>query len=120
MISRGTMVWLALSVVAGAGLFSITYRVQALEEELARVDRDILQERETLHVLRAEWSYLNEPGHLGELARRHLALAPLQASQMTDIDNLPYRLPKFLADMPSSSDATVADFVAADPVDLPQ
>ncbi|MGH6932477.1 MAG: cell division protein FtsL [Dongiaceae bacterium] len=120
MITRGTMIWIALSIVAGVALFEVTYRVQALEEELAKVNREIVQEREALHVLRAEWSYLNEPGRLSELARRHLDLAPLQASQMTQIDNLPYRLPKFLADLPASADGEITNFVAADPAQVPQ
>lgn len=120
MITRGTIAWIALSLVAGIALFEVTYRVQALEEELARVNRDILKERETLHVLRAEWSYLNEPGRLSELTRRHLELAPLQASQMIQIDDLPYRLPKFLADRPAGTSDKVSDVVTIDPVSVQQ
>ena len=41
MIGRGTLLWLALAIVAGAGLFHVSYRVQSLEEELTRVNRDM-------------------------------------------------------------------------------
>jgi hypothetical protein len=98
MISRGTLVWLSLAVAAGVGLFHVSYRVQSLEEELARVNRDILHEQESIHVLRAEWSYLNEPQRLAELSRRHLALAPLSATQMMRIEDLPLRLPPLIAE----------------------
>jgi hypothetical protein len=98
MIGRGTMVWLSLAVVAGIGLFHVSYRVQSLEDELAQVNRDILRQRETIHVLRAEWSYLNEPQRLAELSRRHLALAPLSANQMVRIEDLPLRLPLLIAE----------------------
>jgi hypothetical protein len=98
MIGRGTLVWLSLAVVAGVGLFHVAYRVQSLEEELARVNRDILREQETIHVLRAEWSYLNEPRRLAELSRRHLTLAPLAATQMMRIEDLPLRLPPLIAE----------------------
>lgn len=114
MIGRTAAIWIVLSVIAGIALFQVTYRVQVLEEELARVNQEILRERETLHVLRAEWSYLNEPGRLSKLARRHLELAPLQASQMADVESLPFRLPKFLADLPGSEDDEMTRFVAAD------
>ena len=98
MIGRGTLLWLALAIVAGAGLFHVSYRVQSLEEELTRVNRDILREQETIHLLHAEWSYLNEPTRLAELTRRHLTLAPLAAGQMMRIEDLPLRLPPLIAE----------------------
>jgi len=98
MIGRGTMLWLALAIVAGAGLFHVSYRVQSLEEELTQVNRDVLREQETIHLLHAEWSYLNEPTRLAELTHRHLALAPLSSSQMARIEDLPLRLPPLIAE----------------------
>jgi len=98
MIGRGTLLWLALAIVAGAGLFHVSYRVQSLEEELTQANRDILREQETIHLLHAEWSYLNEPTRLAELTRRHLALAPLASGQMVRIEDLPLRLPPLIAE----------------------
>jgi hypothetical protein len=98
MIGRGTVVWLSLAIVAGVALFHVSYRVQSLEDELAQVNRDILHQQETIHVLRAEWSYLNEPSRLAELTRRHLTLAPLSADQMMRIEDLPLRLPPLIAE----------------------
>lgn len=98
MIGRGTIVWLSLAIVAGVGLFHVSYRVQSLEDELTQVNRDILRQQETIHVLRAEWSYLNEPQRLAELSRRHLTLAPLSATQMVRIEDLPLRLPPLIAE----------------------
>jgi hypothetical protein len=98
MIGRGTVVWLSLAIIAGVGLFHVSYRVQSLEDELTQVNREILRERETIHVLRAEWSYLNEPQRLAELSRRHLTLAPLSATQMMRIEDLPLRLPPLIAE----------------------
>ena len=98
MIGRGTVVWLSLAIAAGVGLFHVSYRVQSLEDELAHVNRDILRQQETIHVLRAEWSYLNEPSRLAELNRRHLTLKPLSADQMMRIEDLPLRLPPLIAE----------------------
>lgn len=108
MIGRGTVLWIALAVAAGVGLFQVSYRVQSLEEELTQVNRQILHEREAIHVLRAEWSYLNEPTRLAELTRRHLPLAPLQATQMIRIEDLPLRLPPLIAEMAPVRDDDVA------------
>jgi len=99
MIGRGTLLWLALAIVAGVGLFQVSYRVQSLEDQLTRVNRQILAERDTIHLLNAEWSYLNEPTRLAELAQRHLNLAPLGATQMVRIEDLPLRLPPLVAEM---------------------
>ena len=98
MIGRGTLLWLALAIVAGAGLFHVSYRVQSLEENLTQVNRDILREQETIHLLRTEWSYLNEPTRLAEMTSRHLALAPLSSGQMVRIEDLPLRLPPLIAE----------------------
>ncbi len=108
MIGRGTLLWLALAIVAGAGLFHVSYRVQSLEEELTQVNRDVLREQETIHLLHAEWSYLNEPTRLAELTRRHLALAPLSSSQMVRIEDLPLRLPPLIAETAPLQDEDAA------------
>jgi hypothetical protein len=100
MIGRSTLIWASLAVAAGMGLFQVSYRVQTLEQELTRTNRQIIGERETIHVLTAEWSYLNEPRRLAELTRRHLELAPFSATQMTRIEDLPLRLPPLMAAAP--------------------
>jgi len=61
-------VWLVLALTTGYALFDITFRVEAIEERLARLNREILKEQEALHVLSAEWSFLNRPARMGKLA----------------------------------------------------
>ena len=60
--------WIITAGATGYSLFWITFEVEKLEEELVRLNREILREQETLHVLKAEWSYLNRPGRLENLA----------------------------------------------------
>jgi hypothetical protein len=92
MIRLGHALWLALPVAAGIGLFHLKYEVQALEERLNTLRQQIRHDQEAIHVLRAEWSYLNEPRRLTDLVRRHLELAPVTAGQLAAIDDLPPRL----------------------------
>ncbi len=66
--------------------------MQALEDNLFRVNRTILAEQEAIHVLHAEWSYMNQPGRLQALASRHLDLQPTKPSQLGTLAGLP-RLP---------------------------
>ena len=48
MIRLGTLLWLALVALAGFGLFELKYRVQAQERELARLDRQIRNDRDEM------------------------------------------------------------------------
>jgi len=92
-IRIGHALWLALPIAAGVGLFEIKFQVQALEEELTGLRRKIVQHQDAIHVLHAEWSYLNAPGRLAELSRRHLELAPIAPVQLGRLDDLPEPLP---------------------------
>ena len=91
MRGRSTFLWLTLAIIVGFGLFHVKYQVQDLEEELARLNAAILKEQQQIHVLRAEWSYLNTPSRLEELAARHLDLGPVQTAQIGSVSSLPWR-----------------------------
>jgi cell division protein FtsL len=90
-MTRGSVIWLVVALAAGFGLFAIKYRVQGLEDNLARTNRQILQEEETIHQLKAEWSFLNQPDRIEALARRYLQMAPLAGKQYGAIDDLSWR-----------------------------
>jgi cell division protein FtsL len=91
MRGRGTLFWIALVAAVGFGLFHVKYKVQALEEEMARLNSGIVHEQEQLHVLRAEWAYLNRPERLEDLNRRLLGLGPMSPAQIGNVDSLPVR-----------------------------
>jgi hypothetical protein len=88
-----TILWAILATVAGTALFLLKYEVQGQEERLRDLRKDIVDTEEAIHVLKAEWSYLNDPARLREQAERHLALHPLKPSQIGTIDSLPMAEP---------------------------
>jgi hypothetical protein len=94
MIRRSLILWVALAALVSVALFVVKYEVRSLEQEFARLNREIQRNRDAIHVLRAEWSYLNRPDHLTEMAVRHLDLQPLLAGQMGELKNLPARKPE--------------------------
>jgi len=81
MIRRSTFFSVTLATSMGLALFMVKYQVQDLEDQLTTIDREIVAERQALHVLRAEWSHLNEPNRLRKLAVRHLGMVPLSSQQ---------------------------------------
>ena len=91
MIRRSTIFTLLVAIALGFGLFRLTYEVQTLEGELARVNRAVVAEREAAHVLRAEWSYLNEPTRLEALTKKHLSLRATQDGRIRTVAEIPAR-----------------------------
>lgn len=93
MIHRAGLVWMMAAITAGVGLFLLKYEVKAMEEQLATVNDGILRNLEAVHVMKAEWSFLNRPARLEELGRRLLALEPMDAQQTAAITDIPLRPP---------------------------
>ncbi|HLF59490.1 MAG TPA: hypothetical protein VI732_07655 [Alphaproteobacteria bacterium] len=98
MIRRSMVVAVGLAAAVGAGLYQLKHEVMLLEQELAHVNRAILDDQEAIHVLKAEWTYLNEPRRLEALSKKYLELAPLAAAQVITIDDLPTRLDPVISD----------------------
>ncbi|SDF86276.1 MULTISPECIES: cell division protein FtsL [Thalassobaculum] len=92
---RVTILWFLVAACLGVALFLVKYEVQDREEKLAALHREILANQEAVHVLEAEWSYLNRPSNLEAMVRRHLDLVPLDTTRLGRIEQLPIRLPSF-------------------------
>ena len=86
-----TFVPLVLAGVLSLALFALKYQVQDLEDALVTLNRPIFADEEAIHVLRAEWSHLNDPRRLRSLARRHLGMKPVTPNQLATIADLPPR-----------------------------
>jgi len=90
-MARVFLVWLVLASCIGWSVYQMKYEVQRLEDRLAKVNRQILSDQEAIQILKAEWSYLNQPAHLASLASRFLELEPVQPRQMVTLDGVPMR-----------------------------
>ncbi len=82
--------WVTLTCLVGFGMFVMKNKVQSLEKELAQINSNIQDDVKTIHVLNAEWSHLNNPSRLRELASKHISLNPLQAEQIINYSALPF------------------------------
>jgi hypothetical protein len=83
---------LGLSVL---GLFQIKFHVQDLSRDINEFNRQLKQENESLHILKAEWTYLNQPERLKHLVNKYLKLENLHLSQMYKMED---SLPLYLAE----------------------
>jgi hypothetical protein len=91
MIRRSTLLWLLATILIGCGLYQLKYEVQAKEEHLAKLNRQIQVEQEAIHVLNAEWAFLNRPDRIADLANRHLDLAAVSPTQFSKVAAIPER-----------------------------
>lgn len=103
MIRISVIVWTVILAFLGIGLFQVKYNVQSKERELREVRRQIEANLTSIHVLEAEWSYLNDPLRLADLARRHTELLPTTPAQIGDIASLPPRPVEAPAETPAET-----------------
>ena len=79
------------------GLYTGVHEVKGQEKALKELDLKIAQEAEGIRVLKADWTYFNQPERLQALARQRLKLSPTSPSQIVIMANLPERA----ADVPA-------------------
>ena len=92
------MIWRLLHIVvlgalvlAAADVYKIKYESTLQAERVAKLRGEVRREQDTIALLRAEWSRLDRPDRIQELAHRHLTLKPLEVRQYDTLDRLPER-----------------------------
>ncbi|TAN71305.1 MAG: energy transducer TonB, partial [Magnetospirillum sp.] len=82
----GTILWSCLAACIGVGLFFVKHEVKDQERHLNALTAEIQRNQETIHILRAEWSYLNDPARLRALSEKHLGMHPVLPAQVATLD----------------------------------
>jgi hypothetical protein len=113
MIRLRILFWLVLVSATGFAMFGVKYQVQALEDELARINRATAAEDHEIHVLDAEWAYLTRPETLGAVNRQFLSLVAISTKQLrTTVADIPMR------PAPPTPDDAATLVASADPAPL--
>lgn len=89
---KATIFWLCLATLCGTILFHTSQEVTDGRSSLRKMEREVLREEESLRVLQAEWSYLNQPERLEKLANEYLELQPLNGRQFARISDINERV----------------------------
>jgi len=84
-VQRSTALFFLLALFGGFVLFKVKYEVVEIEQKLAQTEQQIAREKETLHILKAEWSHLNEPQRLQKLAEKYLDIVPMKTEQIAAV-----------------------------------
>lgn len=84
-MQRSASVFFLLALFGGFLLFKVKYEVVEIEQKLAQTEQQIAREKETIHILKAEWSHLNEPQRLQKLAEKYLDIVPMKTEQIAAV-----------------------------------
>jgi cell division protein FtsL len=87
-MKHSTIFLVLMAAAVSVALFVVKYRVQDLEAEFKDTNRQISAAEKDLHVLRAEWSHLNQPHRLRQLAGQYLEIGPLDAKRIGDAEHI--------------------------------
>lgn len=91
-MNTGFTIGVSLAIAAmSTCLYHTELNVRDLRREHAKLLLELDEESNTINVLRAEWSYLNQPRRLQNLAGEHLSLVPAIASQVSSVSDIPFR-----------------------------
>jgi cell division protein FtsL len=101
---------IAVLVFAAADVYKIKFESTRQAQRVARLRAEISREHDFIAALRAEWAKLDSPTRIQDLARRYLALKPMDARQYDRLDNLPGRPPALVpGDEPDPIGAVIAN-----------
>ncbi len=81
MLKRSTLFFTCIAVGTGIGLFQVKYSVVSLEQEYGQTRKRTLEHLESIHILKAEWTHLNDPKRLRTLSEKHLGIGPIKPPQ---------------------------------------
>lgn len=80
---------MGMMAFAALGLYLVKYWVQDVQQDVRLVQVELNKEKESLHLLNAEWAYLNRPERLKRLSAKYLDLTPIKSVQFVSFDALP-------------------------------
>jgi hypothetical protein len=92
MLRALNVIWVALMVVGAVLTYVMKDRAGRAADHVMQLRTDIAHEKETLTVLQAEWSVLDQPARLQGLVERYgnyLHLQPLAVNQIASVTDIP-------------------------------
>ncbi len=83
--------WVFIAAFIALGSYMLKNHVIFLEKDIRKTNRQIEANIRETHILKAEWSHLNDPSRIRGLSEKYLKLKPITAKQFIDIDDIPFK-----------------------------
>ena len=87
-LKRPLLIGVLSLCISAALLFVIKNEVRNLSLQLKEVNSKIVQEKENIHVLQAEYNYLSNPKRIKKIVDKHLALQTVKTEQILDFKQI--------------------------------
>lgn len=88
LLKRFSIMALMGSFVLGIFLYYVKHQVIGIEKEIRTIHQKTNEAKESIHVLKAEWGFLNSPKRLQELNQQYVHLKPVKTYQIASLDAL--------------------------------
>jgi cell division protein FtsL len=82
------------ALVSGYALYELEHATRGEERAIASSKRKIDEARESIKLLKAEWSSLTRPERIQKLATQHLQLEATRAQQFVSMEDLRTKVPE--------------------------
>lgn len=69
---------------------AVADNVQQINSQISAMKQQMSEEKETIHVLQTEWSYLTRPERIARLEQRFLKLEETRGEQLVELADLPF------------------------------
>jgi hypothetical protein len=91
-MSRIVNVVLLAAVIIGAVItYGMKHQAELAAERVAKLERQIAEEKQAIALLKAEWSMLTQPSRLQTVVERHadhFELAPFSTDQLATVEEI--------------------------------
>ena len=104
-----TILTLLLAAIMSVALFYLKYEVTELEQELDVLNRAIVKDQESIHVLKAEWSHLNGVDRIKDLASRYLEMKPTDPTRIKSLEDFSNGLANEFGNKAEGQEVILAD-----------
>jgi hypothetical protein len=101
----GILTWMGMFALAAFGLYLVKYDTQHTQKTIAQLEASLHAERESLRLLKVEWSYLNRPERLEVLGAHFVPMQALTSGQMIEVHQLPPRMESGVQDANAKANA---------------
>ncbi len=77
-----------MALVTCMTMFMVKYEVVQKEDELYRVNREIISNQKEIHILKAEFAHLTDPQRLRVLAKKYTDLQEVKPFQIIELSDI--------------------------------
>ena len=90
-ISPLNILWFAVFIIAVFGVYAVKFKAQEVGKAVVALRNQIELEENSIHVLKAEWAYLNNPDRIKSLSKKYLKTTQVTARDITSIADIETR-----------------------------